>query len=247
MKKSKFLVGALTAALALSVGATALAFSPEDYSLFGGAEYVSPGNASNRAVQLTSDATTTFSGVHYEPDGAYTFADIQSLSTDYMFTAGSCGGGSPRFQVNVASSSGDEGNIFVYIGPPPSYTGCPTGVWTNSGELIGALPVDTSQLDGGTFYDPYASALAKYGDYEVTGVQLVADGGWAFPATGQVVDVDNTVIDTVLYTYEIPVPTSKGQCKNGGWQNLADNDGNTFKNQGDCVSFVATGGRNTAQ
>ena len=37
-----------------------------------------------------------------------------------------------------------------------------------------------------------------------------------------------------------PLPTSKDQCKNGGWQNY----GTTFKNQGDCVSFIATGGKN---
>jgi hypothetical protein len=33
-------------------------------------------------------------------------------------------------------------------------------------------------------------------------------------------------------------PTSKDQCKNGGWRNYPG-----FKNQGDCVSFVATGGK----
>jgi hypothetical protein len=35
------------------------------------------------------------------------------------------------------------------------------------------------------------------------------------------------------------LPTSKDQCKNGGWQSFG-----AFKNQGDCVSFVASGGRN---
>jgi hypothetical protein len=35
-------------------------------------------------------------------------------------------------------------------------------------------------------------------------------------------------------------PTSKGQCKNGGWKSF----GTAFKNQGDCVSFVASGGKN---
>jgi hypothetical protein len=34
-------------------------------------------------------------------------------------------------------------------------------------------------------------------------------------------------------------PTSKDQCKNGGWQTYG-----VFKNQGDCVSYVATGGKN---
>jgi hypothetical protein len=33
------------------------------------------------------------------------------------------------------------------------------------------------------------------------------------------------------------VPTSKEQCKNGGWRTFGD----TFKNQGQCVAFVERG------
>jgi hypothetical protein len=44
---------------------------------------------------------------------------------------------------------------------------------------------------------------------------------------------DLRVVDTPL------LPTSKEQCKNGGWRDFG-----VFKNQGDCVSFVATGGKN---
>jgi hypothetical protein len=47
--------------------------------------------------------------------------------------------------------------------------------------------------------------------------------------------VDNVAIKSVRL-----LPTSKDQCKNGGWRDF----GGTFKNQGDCVSFVATHGRN---
>lgn len=39
------------------------------------------------------------------------------------------------------------------------------------------------------------------------------------------------------------VPTSKDQCKKDGWMTEVRADGSTFKNQGDCVSYVATGGR----
>ncbi len=40
--------------------------------------------------------------------------------------------------------------------------------------------------------------------------------------------------------FDAPVlPTSKDQCRKGGWQNFSQ-----FKNQGDCVSFVATKGKN---
>ena len=33
-------------------------------------------------------------------------------------------------------------------------------------------------------------------------------------------------------------------CKQGGWKTLTDSAGNPFKNQGDCVSYFATAGRN---
>lgn len=229
----------------LATAAIALALhSPEHYSFIGEASYVSPGNASNRAVHLISDAAPGFAGVNYGVESGLTFADLAALSTDYRFESDdSCGGGSPRFQVNVKSpDAADTGNIFVYIGPTPSYTGCPAGVWINTGDLLeGTNPLDTSQLDGGTFYDPYANALVKYGGYTVTGIQLVADGSWAFPDKEQALDVDNTLVDTTLFTYEVPVPTDKEQCKKGGWENLARPDGSPFKNQGDCVSFVASG------
>ena len=43
----------------------------------------------------------------------------------------------------------------------------------------------------------------------------------------------------IVVTDAQPFPTSKDECKNGGWRNFG-----VFKNQGDCVSFVATGGKN---
>jgi hypothetical protein len=42
------------------------------------------------------------------------------------------------------------------------------------------------------------------------------------------------------------VATNQDQCKNGGWQTLVDNNNTPFKNQGDCVSYVATRGKNKA-
>jgi len=47
-------------------------------------------------------------------------------------------------------------------------------------------------------------------------------------------------IDDVSFTVPAPpLPTSTGDCKNGGWQTF-----DVFRNQGDCVSYVATHGRN---
>lgn len=45
-------------------------------------------------------------------------------------------------------------------------------------------------------------------------------------------------VDAVAVVSKPATPTSKDQCKKGGWRTLADDHGRPFKNQGDCVSFV---------
>jgi len=188
------LVGALAIVAVWVLAGAGPAAAAGGFTLFGDATRVHPGNHSHAAIQLRSIGTG-FGGIDFKIPSSLTFGEIQNLSTDYQFTAGSCGGGSPRFQVNV-----DGKNAFVYIGPPPSYTGCPPDMWQNTGNL--ATPssfVDTSQLPGGTFYDTFASADLKYGGDAVTGVQLVADAGWLFGT--QTVLIDNVRINNTAYTF----------------------------------------------
>ena len=245
----KLLTGSITAAFAIAFIAAPNAYAlhnAEHYALFGDAAYVSPGNASNRAVDLVSDPG--FSGIDYGVEEGTTFADLTTLSTDFKPESDdTCLGGSPRFQINLTDPvSGDEGNVFVYLGTDSASLPCVPGVWQNSGDLLEVTKlVDTSQL-GGTFYQPYALALAQFGTYEVTGIQLVVDASWAFADSEQAVQVDNTMINSTLFTYEVPVPSSKDECKNGGWMTMGDDSGRMFKNQGDCVSYSASKGKNKA-
>jgi hypothetical protein len=137
------------------------------------------------------------------------FTDLQQLSTDWLFVQGSCGGGSPRFSLNVTTSSGQSANVFVYIGTLPFGTGCPLDVETNSGNLAqpggpGDVPGtwDSAQIVSGTQVSTYSAtlALAIAGGWTITGIQLVLDAGWAFPPNGQAVIVDSvTVNDHVCF------------------------------------------------
>lgn len=43
-----------------------------------------------------------------------------------------------------------------------------------------------------------------------------------------------------------PATPGKDDCKNNGWKTMLDSSNRHFKNQGDCVSYFATNGRNTA-
>ena len=50
--------------------------------------------------------------------------------------------------------------------------------------------------------------------------------------------LDSQTVSTTV-TFKPNTPTSADQCKNGGWKSFG-----IFKNQGDCVSYVATHGKN---
>ena len=54
-------------------------------------------------------------------------------------------------------------------------------------------------------------------------------------------DSDNDGKGDVCDSPDGDQPTGADQCKNGGWQ---DYEGLTFKNQGDCVSYLSTHGKN---
>jgi hypothetical protein len=56
------------------------------------------------------------------------------------------------------------------------------------------------------------------------------------PLTGGITE---TLTNGRAIVFDAPaLPTSKEQCKDGGWMTFPQ-----FKNQGDCVSFVATQGK----
>ncbi|HKO99847.1 MAG TPA: hypothetical protein VJU86_22925 [Pyrinomonadaceae bacterium] len=206
------------------------------YTLFGDASLVSPGNNSPTAAEIKYDpAGLQYGGVDFTVPEGLTLADLDVLSTDYKFTAGSCGGGSPRFQINVQDpTTNTVKNIFVYIGPAPGYTGCPAGIYLNTTNLLDPVDfVDATQL-GGLFYMPYASAQAAYGTYEVVGIQLVADG---YSGVAQTTHIDNVQINNSTTTFE-----SADSCKKGGYTQFTSAPG-PFKNQGQCVSYFAKGGQ----
>jgi 5'-nucleotidase/UDP-sugar diphosphatase len=56
-------------------------------------------------------------------------------------------------------------------------------------------------------------------------------------------DVEGRIVDTPA-PVEPTEPTTKDECKDGGWQTFADP---AFKNQGQCVAFVASDGKGGAK
>jgi hypothetical protein len=107
--------------------------------------------------------------------------------------------------------------------PLPSNPDPATGGW---GPIRGEVPY---RLEGNVL--TFSVALSTISDHSVDGrfsYELLLT---RFGASTQVIRNQSTVRPSG--------PTSKDQCKNGGWRTFG-----VFKNQGDCVSFVATKGKN---
>jgi hypothetical protein len=119
-----------------------------------------------------------------------TFSDLASLKTDYDLTQGVCGGGSPRYQINLQpqgdSNPADAVSLYLYFGTPP-FGGCTSGQHTE-GEVIGGTTPQWFAFGGGENSNialTYSQALATYGNYQLLAAQVTVDGGWSQNGTQQ--------------------------------------------------------------
>ncbi|HEV8282449.1 MAG TPA: hypothetical protein VGQ02_11350, partial [Candidatus Limnocylindrales bacterium] len=172
------------------------------------------------------------------------FSDISVLRTTAVADPDdTCIGGSPRFQINVdTNSDGDaDANAFAYVEVAPGV--CPPGGDTGNlaetggpGDIVGRW--DTSQLVAGTQVSTYtatAALFAAHPTWQVVGIQLVVDAGWAHLDGEQAVTVNPDV------EVDFGVPTTANDCKNGRWEFSHRTDGTGFRNQGECIKYVNTG------
>lgn len=168
--------------------------------------------------------------------------DLNSLSYDFLIGGGGDADDDRHFYLNVYVNIDDSDNFydcrFDYVpttGSTTSFTSVtfdaddtPTAV-TKRGTRITACPTTLAGMPEGSYVRVFS---INVGDTSATLDDTGLDGY-----------LDNVVVDTVdgVSTYDFEVgPASKADCKNDGWRNFEG----MFKNQGDCVSFVASQGRN---
>src|SRR5438094_1826944 len=147
-------------------------------------------------------------------------ADITGLEgqtfTSASFTlasASQCQGGSPRFDVVTTN-----GLFFL---------GCNNVTPTINGNGTATYTFTAATIAAGGNQVPFPTGTIQSIDVLID-VQGVAD-------------LSNIMVNGQLQVPAPSTPTTKDQCKNGGWKTFTNP---AFKNQGDCVSFVATHSKN---
>lgn len=137
--------------------------------------------------------------------------------------------------------------VYTLVGLSPSVSLTPNvmndiplaqAISVQPGDLIGLRlegPAECAQLTG-----PADTVGSTFGNFAALNVptELVIAGGFQLNIAA--------TVELASTPPPPPTPTSADQCKQGGWQGLTDSTGRLFKNQGDCVSFVATQGTNLA-
>lgn len=151
---------------------------------------------------------------------------VTELNFDFK-NGGHCGAGAPRFNLELNSSS----NAFL---------GCNSVLGTRTDLGNGWTHVEFTTAD-------IAAAVLVAGgtpSSTLTDLYIIFDEGTdTGPDFTGTVNIDNISVNNQV----VGSPTvnfTKDDCKKDGWKNLTDAFGNHFKNQGDCVSYVATSGQN---
>jgi hypothetical protein len=121
-----------------------------------------------------------------------------------------------------------------------------TGSWERFGVSAAVFPiaglvrvVDTGGPDSGEDTIQFAIQTGPQAGLPLPGPRSCSTFPGTFP-TGNYPfpDATNEIGDIVVADTR-PLPTTKDQCKKNGWRTYG-----VFKNQGNCISLVATGGEN---
>jgi hypothetical protein len=170
--------------------------------------------ALNLRVDLTGDAA---------PDAYLVYEPYQDLGNAAVLTGvwqdwDAYRGGSAEWWINTGAGGCGQATPCTWATIVATFPTATIEEGANCGAVIpcpGSLGVNQGSFNSGTV----ANADALY--VSVSG--------------------NKTTYDFELNPPPPPQPTSKNDCKNGGWQSLFRANGSPFKNQGDCIQYVNTG------
>lgn len=201
------------------------------------------------ALQLTTDSTTS-AKVQYLHTANTALSDVKTLSYQTMqFTANSQTG-DPSYQLTVCLAGYSNGtcNGYTNLVYEPYWNGTVTqktwqgwdvasGKFWSSRSYTDATNTNCSVTAGGGGQPFYTLADLSSVCPAAQVVGFGVNVGTGNP--NYVVEVDQVVFDTYTYDFQLTnAPTNKDDCKNGGYNKLTNANGDSFKNQGACVSYA---------
>jgi hypothetical protein len=221
-------------------------FSTADTRPGGAVNYVADATSPypNGALQLTTDLTTT-SKAQYLHDASTTLASVTDLSYYTKQVSGPVHA-DPSYQLLVDLNGAATGGFTTFVYEPYQNGVVVPSTWQQ-------WDVDAGQMwSSRSFSEGTCTIVAGGGGapfYTLAGLQaacpdaVVVGFGVNIGSNNPGYDVytDGVTFNGTTYDFELvppapTAPTTKDDCKDGGWQTFTNP---SFKNQGQCVSSVA--------
>lgn len=176
-------------------------------------------------------ATVAASGVDIvTPLEGQAVGNLTELNYDYK-TGEHCGAGAPRFNLQLSAD-----------GSQNAFLGCVYGTQTDLGNGWTHVEYNAAQIQ------TWVAAAGGNPTSTLYDLYIIFDEGTDTPVGGTIGTAGLIHIDNISVNGQVigspTSPMTKDDCKNNGWKTLVGANGGTFKNQGDCVSYVATKGKN---
>jgi choice-of-anchor C domain-containing protein len=166
---------------------------------------------------------------------------IGGNSVDWIATYWPAADGAMSIDLNGVNAGSLSQSFATTIGNTYTVTfalsGNPEGdpaVKTLDVSATGAAPVSYS-------YDASLNELTNMNWATEEYIFVATSASTTLTFTSTIAGAFGPALDNVVVSEFVP---GKDDCKDGGWEAMIDTSGNSFKNQGDCVSFFATKGKN---
>lgn len=207
-----------------------------------------PGNPANGALQLTTDSTTT-AKAQYMHDSATPLSSVTELGYATKQNSSPFPGAGASYQLALCALgvSGTTCNGFTTMVFEPYENGVVApGAW-QTWDVMGGQLWSSRTVSGGTCQLTAGAGGAPF--YSVAAVQaacpsaVVVGFGVNVGSNNPGYDVEADLVDFngTTYNFEPYVAVSDpNACKKDGWMTAVDANGNGFKNQGACVSYVTS-------
>lgn len=143
---------------------------------------------------VQSTGSYSVADLSLDPNTTVTFNDITNLSANYLFTEGTCHGGSLRWTLDVVHE-GRIRSVHVYYGDPnqaPAGQECSTNSGSEQNLLMNSTVENRFQMQGfgpAQVYNSYETTQKIVGGDRVLAVRLVLDSGWGGTQRANVSDI----------------------------------------------------------
>jgi hypothetical protein len=210
MRRATFLIALVVSTLAFQ--ALAIGASSSNWVPFGTARWEKgAGLGGGYGLVTTSSASGTYGGIELtqpptDPNS------ITALSYDFKADQTGASGGSPRLVVTF--SDGGNGNLrpLVWI----------AGQWTHVDGMVGTGWDNVGGTCGALYETTWTMIKLCHPGETITSIFVVNDSGWAYPATGEQVVLDNITVNNAVATG--PHKDKKDKDKDKDKDNEGDSD-----------------------